>query len=216
MAGKIVTDFIKMQLFKKGGAIASDKAVQFAANALEKRLINLGIDPRTLNNQTQLKQLLAYVKQAEDQQFNQLYSNVLSGEDATNFLNKAFKLKNNVVDMTGKKIDTSQGIMGGKSVKEILESGQVQKGTQNLKKSDKVVEREMFEEANEKFNQTDVVADTIAKITSMEPVAALKEANKIISRKGIYKNLNKDQSKTILKDTEDWIFQRDPSDKWDY
>ena len=216
MAVKIVTDFIKMQLFKKGGAIASDKAVQFAANALEKRLINLGIDPRTLNNQTQLKQLLAYVKQAEDQQFNQLYSNVLSGEDATNFLNKAFKLKNNVVDMTGKKIDTSQGIMGGKSVKEILESGQVQKGTQNLKKSDKVVEREMFEEANEKFNQTDVVADTIAKITSMEPVAALKEANKIISRKGIYKNLNKDQSKTILKDTEDWIFQRDPSDKWDY
>ena len=34
MAGKIITDFIKMQLFKKGGAIASDKAVKFSADAL--------------------------------------------------------------------------------------------------------------------------------------------------------------------------------------
>ena len=31
MAGKIITDFIKMQLFKKGGAIASDEAVKFTA-----------------------------------------------------------------------------------------------------------------------------------------------------------------------------------------
>ena len=44
MAGKIITDFIKMQLFKKGGAIASDKAVKFSADALETRLKNLGIE----------------------------------------------------------------------------------------------------------------------------------------------------------------------------
>ena len=50
MAGKVITDFIKIQMYKKGGAIATDKAVQFAANALEKRLINLGIDPSTLNS----------------------------------------------------------------------------------------------------------------------------------------------------------------------
>ena len=78
MAGKVITDFIKMQLFRKGGAIANDKAVKFSADALEKRLINLGVDPNSINNQTQLKQLLAYVKQAEDQQFNQLYSGILS------------------------------------------------------------------------------------------------------------------------------------------
>ena len=30
-----------------------------------------------------------------------------------------------VVDMAGKKLDTSQGIMGGKSVKELMDSGQV-------------------------------------------------------------------------------------------
>ena len=50
----------------------------------------------------------------------------------------------------------------------------------------------------------------------MEPVAAMKEANKIISRKGIYKNLTKEQSQKILKDSEDWIFQRDPDDLYDY
>ena len=141
---------------------------------------------------------------------------VFSGQEAMDQLNKLFPKKGEVVDMTGKKIDTSQGIMGGKSVTEILESGQVQKGTQGLKKSDKVVEREMFEEANNKFNQTDIVADSVARITSMEPVTALKEANKIIKREGIYKNLDETQSKKILQDTEDWINERDIADRWDY
>ena len=182
---------------------------------------------------------------------------VYSGQEAMDQLNKLFPKKGEVVDMTGKKIDTSQGIMGGKSVTEILESGQVQKGTQGLKKSDKVKTREMFNEANKKFNkaskadetqffkdvdeaggmeafldanpipgpggnltkkfnQTDVVADTVTRVTSMEPVAALKEANKIIRREGLYKNLTKEQSQKILKDTDDWINQRDPSDRWDY
>ncbi len=38
MAAKIIENFIKMELFKKGGAIASDKAVKFASEALEKRI----------------------------------------------------------------------------------------------------------------------------------------------------------------------------------
>ena len=49
--------------------------------------------------------------------------------------------------MTGKKIDTSQGIMGGKSVKELMESGQVQKGTDNIKISEKITDRDMFKNA---------------------------------------------------------------------
>ena len=50
----------------------------------------------------------------------------------------------------------------------------------------------------------------------MEPVAALKEANKVIKREGIYKALSKEQASKILKDSEDWIFQRDPDDLYDY
>ena len=57
--------------------------------------------------------------------------NVLSGKDAENALKKLMgqKTEADVFDLTGKKIDTSQGIMGGKSVKELMESGEVTKGT---------------------------------------------------------------------------------------
>ena len=216
MAGKVITDFIKMQMYRKGGAIATDKAVQFAANALEKRLIALGIDPSTLNNQTQLKQLLAYVKQAEDAAFNQM--NVLSGKDAENALKKFMgqDTSADIFDLQGKKLNPNEPIMGGtQGIETLLKKGDITKGTVT-KKSDKVKDREMFNEANERFNQTDIVADSIARITSMEPVTALKEANKIIKREGIYKNLNKDQSQAILKGTDDWINQRDPSDLYDY
>ena len=157
MAAKLLELFIKKALFKKGGAMANNKAVKFSADALEKRLRNLGIDPNSINSEAELNQILAYVKQAEEQALNQM--NVLSGDDAANFLKKAFKLDpDNVFDMTGKKIDTSQGIMGGKSVKELLESGEVTKGT-ITKKSDKVKEREMFKKANEKFKKNETEAE---------------------------------------------------------
>ena len=46
------------------------------------------------------------------------------------------KQKAPVVDInTGKTMDTSQGIMGGKSVAELMKSGQVTKGARGMKKS---------------------------------------------------------------------------------
>jgi hypothetical protein len=139
---------------------------------------------------------------------------VYSGQAAIDQLNKIFPKKGEVVDMTGKKIDRSQGIMGGKSVKELMESGQVQKGSDGLKVSDKVTEREMFKNSN--LNKTDTVTDTITYIKTLEPVKAMKEANSIIGRKGKYKNLTPEESKKILQDTEDHIFQRDPDNLYDY
>ena len=184
MAGKVITDFIKMQMYRKGGAIATDKAVQFAANALEKRLISLGIDPGTLNTQTELKQLLAYVKQAEDAAFNQTYGNVLSGKEAESALGKLFGFDKyppktgEVVDLTGKKIDTSQGIMGGESVKDLMESGQITKGTVT-KKSDKVKDREMFKEANERFKKNETEAEILERLNreNKEAAARIREKN---------------------------------------
>ena len=55
----------------------------------------------------------------------------------------------------------------------------------------------------------DIVADTIATIKSKKPIDAMKEANSVIGRKGKYKNLTPEESKKILKDTEDHIFERD-------
>jgi len=118
-----------------------------------------------------------------------------------------FGKRGEVVDMSGKKLDTSQGIMGGKSVKELMDSGQVTKGARGMKKSKKVQDREMFKAANERL--TSDVDSIIKNIKSMEPITALKEANSVIARKGKYKNLTPAQSKKILQDTEDHIFERD-------
>lgn len=120
---------------------------------------------------------------------------------------KLFGKRGEVVDMTGKKLDTSQGIMGGKSVKELMDSGQVTKGARGMKKSKKVQDREMFKAANKRL--TSDVDSIIKDIKSMEPITAMKEASSVIGRKGKYKNLTEEQSKKILQDTEDHIFQRD-------
>jgi len=140
--------------------------------------------------------------------------------------------------MTGKKMDTSQGIMGGKSVKELMESGQVQKGTDDIKISEKITDRDMFKNSNlnkqgfikqgdeitsENFGTSqfapgnysrttlvrDTVIDTVKYIKSLKPMDAMKEANSVIGRKGKYKDLTPEQSKKILQDTEDHIFERD-------
>ena len=124
-----------------------------------------------------------------------------------------FGKRGEVVDMAGKKLDTSQGIMGGKSVKELMDSGQVTKGARGMKKSKKVQDREMFKAANKRL--TSDVDSIIKDIKSMEPVTAMKEANSVIGRKGKYKNLTEEQSKKILQDTEDHIFQRDPDNLYD-
>jgi len=94
---------------------------------------------------------------------------------------KLFGKKGDVVDMTGKKMDTSQGIMGGKSVKELMESGQVQKGTDDIKISEKITDRDMFKNADQRlkgpikgkmdmgeFGKVDVETDYSASINRKE------------------------------------------------
>ena len=95
-----------------------------------------------------------------------------------------------------------------KSVKELMDSGQVTKGARGMRKSKKVQDREMFEDANKRL--TSDVDSIIKNIKSMEPVTAMKEASSVIGRKGKYKNLTPEESKKILLDTEDHIFQRYP------
>ena len=133
---------------------------------------------------------------------------VLSGDEAAEFLNRVFPKKGQIIPFKQKRSFAEE-------IEAMKKSGDLA-DPNNLKKSQKVTDREMFKEANERFNKTDVVADIVAKITSMEPVAALKEANKVIRREGIYKNLNETQSKKILTDSEDWIFQRNTDDLYDY
>ena len=118
-------------------------------------------------------------------------------------------------DLEGNRIPEGSGIMGGKAIKDLMDSGQVTKGARGMKKSKKVEDREMFEAANERL--TSNVDSIIKDIKSMEPIPAMKEANSVIGRKGKYKNLTPEESKKILQDTEDHIFERDiPEDPEDF
>ena len=60
------------------------------------------------------------------------------------------------------------------------------------------------------------VDNIVNDITRMEPVAAMKEVNKVLGQKGKYKNLSKQDSEKIFNNTDDWVNQRDPADLYDY
>jgi len=210
---EIVKRAMLKELMKRGDdgimlTLPKNEIVDLNARITMDRLIKAGIDPESLTSPDQVLNVLENIN-------NQIINNarVIPGTSAEGkaITEKLFGKKGEVVDMTGKKIDTSQGIMGGKSVKELMESGQVQKGTDDIKISDKITEREMFKNSN--LNKKDSVTETISYIKTLEPIDAMKEANSVIGRKGKYKNLTPEESKKILQDTEDHIFERDIPDE---
>jgi hypothetical protein len=131
---------------------------------------------------------------------------VYSGQAAIDQLNKIFPKKGEVIEFPQKRTFKEE-------IEAMKKSGDIV-DPNNLKKNDKVLQRDMFNNSN--LNKTDTVTDTITYIKSLEPIKAMKEANSIIGRKGKYKDLTPEQSKKILQDTEDHIFQRDPDNLYDY
>ena len=101
----VIKNFVAKLLFKKRGAIANNKAVEFSAKDVEQRLRKFNIDPNTIKSEGELKQLLNFVQQAEDQAFIDRFGNMLQGS--------RFGKSADVLDMTGKKLDPNKGIMGG-------------------------------------------------------------------------------------------------------
>ena len=156
MASTLVRNFIAKAFFKKKGAIANNKAVEFSANALEERLRRVGIDPNAIQNENQLNEILAAVKQAEDQAFQQRFGDMLGGSK--------FDRKGEVFDMSGKKLDSSRGIMGGtqideKSLKEGLMKidnpfSDLVKTTEKGPKTLKQREAEVLEQMNKNNKET--------------------------------------------------------------
>ena len=83
----------------------------------------------------------------------------------------------------------------------------------NQNKTGKVIKADFGKPFKEEIGSVDNI---INDITRMEPIAAMKEVNKVLGKKGKYKNLSKQDSEKIFKDTDDWINQRDPDDLYDY
>ena len=103
---------------------------------------------------------------------------VYSGQAAVDQLNKLFPKKGEVVQFP-QKTSFKEQVEAMKKSGDIVDSN-------NLKKNDNVVKREMFQNSN--LNKVDTVTDTITYIKTLEPMTALKEANLIIGRKGKYKD----------------------------
>jgi hypothetical protein len=82
-----------------------------------------------------------------------------------------------------------------------------------LGKQGKVIEGKFGKPFKEEIGSVD---NLINNITRMEPVAAMKEVNKVLRREGKYKNLSKQDSEKVFNNTDDWINQRDPADLYDY
>ena len=90
-----------------------------------------------------------------------------------------------------------------------------------LGKKGKVIEADFGKPISEEMKNVQKridsgVAAAVEKILGMKPIDAMKEANSVIGRKGVYKNLSPEDAKKILQDTEDHIFERnidiDPED----
>ena len=141
MAAKLIELFIKKALFKQGGAMANKKAVEFSAEALEKRLKNLGIDPNKIKDEKELNQILAYAKQAEDQAFTQEFSGMIRKGDL-------FKKPGEVIPFTQKRTFAEE-------IEAMKKSGDIV-DADDIKISDKIKEREMFKNSFlNKPNKTD-------------------------------------------------------------
>jgi len=201
---RIVEQWVRGQLTKKADdgimiTLPDQKKVNLNVSITMDRLLRNGIDPETLTNVKQvdnfINQLNSMLKpkviSQDDPRFEGIMETLVGRRSA------------DVMDMQGKKIDTSKGIMGGEEIKPIVDESdaaikaRLDKGNKKGIKSIKI----------------SLVDDSIAKIKSLEPMEAMKEANLVAGKKGRYSNLDDTQVKKIIDDTNDHIFERDIPDE---
>ena len=117
-----------------------------------------------------------------------------------------------IFNLQGEKLDPSKPIIGGtqqgKTInREFFERdasvADVENRIKNITKANAELKM-LLDQADPKF-----IDNIIKNVKSMDPIEAMKEANKVIKREGPYKNLSGAEAKKILKDTEDHIFERD-------
>ena len=209
------------------GIMSINKNIAADVDKLLQKYINdamqQGVDIETLSPD-QLKMIVAINSKPTNR--------VISGtsDEGKAITEKLFGKKGEVVDFPQPRT-FKQEIDAMKKSGDIVDSN-------NLKKNDKVLTREMFQDSNlnkptiegqmEKITgasnrikeiqkeidamykpKVDTVEETVTYIKTLEPIPALKEANLVIGRKGKYKDLTPEESKKILQDTEDHIFERD-------
>ena len=179
------------------------------ASEIVTELTNAGLDLGKMDdfikNEADVVKYLNMLDAVKKERMKPIPADSPRGKEITEQL---FGKRGEVVDMKGNVIPEGSGIMAGESIESLMKSGDVTKGTVT-KKSKKTTDRDMFRAANERFSRPKSEVDSIIRnIKKLDPIEAMKEANKILKREDYYKNMSAADAKRILTETEDHIFQR--------
>ena len=194
------------------------------------RIMRNGINPNDLKTVGQVENVVNQIDQPKV-----VSADSAEGKGITEqFLGKK---KADVLDMEGNKIPDDAKIMGGKEVKPIDKLQNYTKSDEeivqdlvdqkfgkryfdNVDGSEAAIKDAAIKARLDADNKKGIagikislVDDSIAKIKSMEPMEAMKEANLVAGKKGRYANLDDNQVKKIMDDTQDHIFERDIPDE---
>jgi len=201
--------FVLGMIGKRSGVVTTlpnQKQIEFQANMLAEKFMQNGIDPNALKSPEQVKNVLANIDQA-----NMRVIPADSAEGASISRGLGIAKKADVMDMEGNKIPDGAKIMGGKQIQPINMT--VEERTGGLLKgkyeSDEAIKARLVADNKKgiKSIKINLVDDSIAKIKSLEPIEAMKEANLVAGKKGRYANLDDNQVKKIMDDTQEHIFQ---------
>ena len=153
---EIVKRAMLKELMKRGDdgimlTLPKNELVDLNAKITMDRLIKAGIDPESLTSPDQVLNILENIN-------NQMIKNtrVLSGDEAAKFLNKAFSKKGEVVKFPQKR-SFAEEIEAMKKSGDIVDKD-------NMVISEKITDREMFKEANKKFNKPKTEAEIKTKL----------------------------------------------------
>ena len=153
MAGiNFVRRWVMGQMTKKADdgimiTLPDSSKVDLNVNITMDRLLRNGFDPDAFTNPQQVDNAINMIN-------SRMVSRTIPADSAEGreITQKIFgKQKAPVFDLEGNRIPEGSGIMGGKAIKDLMDSGQVTKGARGMKKSKKVEDREMFEGANKRL-----------------------------------------------------------------
>jgi len=179
MAGiNFVRRWVMGQMTKKADdgimiTLPDSSKVDLNVNITMDRLLRNGIDPDAFTNPQQVENALNTI---DNRMFNRaIPANSAEGREITE---KIFgKQKAPVFDLEGNRIPEGSGIMGGKAVKELMDSGQVSKGARGMKKSKKVEDREMFQKSN--LNKTEAQLKKEMEASNKKGIANIKNKRQL-------------------------------------
>ena len=161
----IIKAYAKKQLTKNRGSgimeLPSDMVAESRAGEIAATLQNAGMPLQQLDDFIRSeKDLVKFLNIIESTS----KPKVLSGDEAAKFLNKAFPPK-------GKLIPFPQKRSFAEEIEAMKKSGDIV-DPDNLKKSDKVRDREMFKEANERFKKNETEAEILERLNRENKEAA--------------------------------------------